>query len=119
MQERRKFIRINESLKVRYQVLRSFRLVTSHSKDFSEGGIRLPVIQRLQPGMVLEIEIYFPQYQKPAVATGEVVWIREIEDLKFPFVVGIKFINIDAASLNKIRNYIRSKDSDKYIGWIE
>jgi len=118
-EERRQFVRIDDSTKVRYQVIKSFRLVTSHTENISEGGIRLPILQRLQPGMVLEVELYFPQHSKPAVVTGTIVWIKEVGDLKFPFVVGIKFLSVDQASLNKIRTYIQSKRSDKLVGWIE
>ena len=118
MEERRQHIRISDSLKVVYQVLKSFRSVTSNTRDISEGGIRLPILQRLQPGMVIELELHLPDLRKPIRAIGEIVWLKEIEDLKFPFVVGVKFINIDTVSLGKIRDYIKEKSHEGYIGWI-
>ncbi|MDD3296457.1 MAG: PilZ domain-containing protein [Candidatus Omnitrophica bacterium] len=120
MKERRQHIRINDSLKVSYQVIKSFRLVVTQSKDVSEGGISLPILQRLSPGMVIDLEIYLSDSQKPIKATGEIMWLKEIKDLKFPYMVGIKFLKIDSASLNRIRTYVLKKlNKEKEVGWIE
>ncbi|MFA7677164.1 MAG: PilZ domain-containing protein [Candidatus Omnitrophota bacterium] len=120
MKERRQSIRINDSLKVSYQVIKSFRLVSTQSKDISEGGMSLPILQRLSPGMALDLEIYLSDSQKPIKATGEIMWSKEVTGLKFPYMVGVKFLKINPAALNRIRNYVLIKLSkQKEIGWIE
>ncbi len=119
MQERRKTVRINESFKVVYQVVKSFRMVSSQSRDISEGGICLPVLQHLEPKMILDLEIYLEGGQKPIKAVGEVVWLKEIKDLKFPFLIGIKFIKINPEGANRLHVYIKEKAEEEHLKWLD
>ncbi len=119
MQERRKYIRVNEDLTIGYQVLKSFRRVTSHSEDISGGGIRLPVLQPLQPGMVLELEFRLPKENKIFKVVGEVAWQDRLEGMNFKYIVGIKFKDIDENIRNRIVNYVKDKAGDGPFGLIE
>ncbi|MFH1363665.1 MAG: PilZ domain-containing protein [Candidatus Omnitrophota bacterium] len=119
MEERRKTIRITESFKVDYQVVKSFRMVSSRSQDISEGGICLPVLQRLQPKMVLDLEIYLEGDKKPIKAVGEVVWLKDIKDLKFLYLSGIKFIKIAPEAASRLKSYIDKKAASEHVKWLE
>lgn len=119
MKERRQSVRINESLSVKYQVVKSFRMVTSRSKDISEGGICLPILQRLQPKVKLDIEITLESNARPIKAIGEIIWMREVADLRFPFIVGIKFLKIKPEALDCLRAYIKEKSPEAHIKLIE
>lgn len=119
MEERRKTIRITESFKVDYQVVKSFRMVSSRSQDISEGGMCLPVLQRLQPKMVLDLEIYLEGERKPIKAIGEIVWLKEIKDLKFPYLSGIRFIKIVPEAASRLKSYIDKKSASQHVKWLD
>lgn len=123
MKERREYIRLGEYLKVAYKILDSKNAQSgSLVEDISGGGIRLPVKNRLWPGAVLELEITLPGVNEPVKASGEVVWFQVRNDADYPFVVGIKFINIDPFERGKILNYIRKRIEEKSgpdIEWLE
>lgn len=113
MEDRRECIRVDESLRINYKLLESFLSTSSKSKNISLGGICLPVFQRLDPGIVLALEIHLRNFSKPIVAVGEVVWRSEKEGLKptleFPFEIGIRFIKIKLADRNRLIKHIEDK----------
>jgi len=109
MKERRQKVRINESLSVSYQVVKSFRMVTSRSQDISEIGIRLPILQHLQPEVKLDMEISLDDSKESIKAIGEVIWSKKSEDLRFPFVAGIRFLKLDSDSLERLRAFIKQR----------
>jgi len=93
-------------------------MVTSNSKDVSEGGIRLPVLQHLQAKTVLDLEIYLDQSGKPIRATAEVVWCKKIEAIGFSFMAGIKFLEIDPPARTKLHTFISKKCKKDPIDWL-
>lgn len=113
MEERRKYIRINESLAVHYQILKAFMKSGSRSKDISGGGICFPVLQNIPVGTILELEIESPQIVRSIKATGMVKWIKKRENLQFPYEIGVEFINIDSTDRNNLINYIKERAKDK------
>lgn len=114
MRERRKYIRVKVSLRVTYQVLKSFRPITSYTRNISEGGLCLPIPQRLEPGILVECESYPLLFKEPIVVTGEVVWLKERGWVQLPFMIGVKFVNIVSKCQEQIRNYIWSKLNEEY-----
>ena len=123
MSEQRKNIRIDEQLRVTYQVIYPpDGHGGSSSKNISEGGICLPTQQRLQAGMILELSIHITEDANPIVATGEVIWLRDKEESRFPYSMGLKFVKIDPADRDKVFEYIRKKtksNKNANIGWID
>ncbi len=81
--------------------------------------MRLPVLQHLQPKMKLDMEIYLSDTAKPIKAIGEVIWSKKGKGLRFPFVVGIKFLKIDSDSLDRLRAYIKQKAPKGQVELIE
>jgi len=106
MQERRKFIRVNDYLKISFKLVNGFLGSSSQSDNLSEGGIQLPVDTRFEKGTILEIKENAAEWDKPIEAVGEIAWFREVSNSRHPFLVGIKFIKIIPSALEKIRKHV-------------
>lgn len=122
MSERRKYIRISDSLIISYRALNAFLRSGSRTKDISQTGICLPIPQRLEPGALLELEIHLREFEKTIVVTGKVVWIKERKNAQFPFEAGIEFIKIDPSDRDKIFSYINEKlknNTSTEVHWLE
>ncbi|MBU1122594.1 MAG: PilZ domain-containing protein [Candidatus Omnitrophota bacterium] len=110
MIERRKFVRLKDSLKITYKGIGADSVEKgSLIGDLGGGGVSIPVANRIKPGTILELEIYLPKREKPIVAVGEVVWLTVREDIQFPFLVGVKFSSMDPFDRGNILNYIAKK----------
>lgn len=108
MTEQRKHTRISESLMISHRLLLKGAYKTgARSSDISEGGISFPAHRSIEPGTNLELEIYIAEYKEPIVAISEVVWLRKRNDIRYPFLVGVKFIKIELLDRQKLRTYIR------------
>ena len=124
MKERREYIRLSESLKIFYKVLDSQGASRkgSFTEDLSGGGIRFAVNHHLEIGSCIELSLYLLDEKEPVVAQGEVMWLRERDDIKFPYIVGIKFVDIKPFERGKILNYIRQRIVDNKpseINWLD
>jgi c-di-GMP-binding flagellar brake protein YcgR len=121
MEERRRFVRLNVSVKVEYKVLETAakEIHSTLTKDISGGGICLIGDEELNTGRFLELKIYLPKEQEPILSLGRVVWSKpfiigdEITGKRFD--IGIEFIKIDDTKREKINQYIFSyiKTADK------
>lgn len=120
MIERRKFVRLKDSLKIGYRSINDDVVGRdSFSTDIGGGGISIPVANRVKPGTRLELEISLPKQDKPVAVTGEVVWLNTRDDVDFPFVIGVRFNNIDPFDRGKILKYITQKIRDGELVEIE
>ena len=124
MEERRKYIRLIESLKIIYTIVDPPPPLKKGclSEDIGGGGLRFSVEHRLSKGDTLELEIWLPRQVDSIRAVGEVVWVRESQDVTFKYIVGIQFVEIDPLQRGKILNYVRKRvvhhRSDD-ISWID
>jgi len=111
MQEKRKYIRIEAPVVVTYKLggkgVASRKTVT---KDFSEGGIRFPVYEKLKIGTAIELYIETPFDTMPIAAAGQIVWTsalstkegREIYD------VGVKFTKMQTFDKKRMAQTARN-----------
>jgi len=121
MAEQRKHIRVNDSLMISYRLSKETYRTGSRSKDISEGGICFPSSRSFELGTNLELEIHMLGFKKPIVATAEVVWVQMRSDIKYPFLVGVKFIRINLPDRRTLHNYISGiseKGISRDINWI-
>ena len=104
-EERRKYIRVQAPITVTYNLSgKEIATQKTVSKDFSEGGIRIPVYEELKVGTPLKLHIEIPFDTIPVFAEGQVVWIkasgtkegREIYD------AGVKFTQIQVSDKKKM-----------------
>ncbi len=105
--ERRKGKRIHKSLKVALCPSKYLLQTNALSRDISEDGICLVSPYRLEIGKVIELGIFLPEFKEPAVAVGEVVRRNKTDDPKFPYLLGIKFTEIDPTTQEKILERMR------------
>lgn len=102
MGERRRYVRVNKSVSLKYRVITGALKTVSQTEDISEGGMRLPTFQKVEPGTILELKVRLSRYKKPIVVVGKVVWCRPRRDRDFRFLVGIRFTRIASTHRNEI-----------------
>ena len=118
MKETRRHIRINADLEVTYRIVKDYARKWARSIDISKGGIRLPSAQKLQVGANLQLEIHTALSIKPLAISGCVVWVNELNDEKFPFEMGIKFVKILPSDLRTLYRICGEQEAKNSIRWI-
>ncbi len=113
MPENRQFLRLSKSLMVSYLPVKQLFRGGTRTTNISTGGICLPFFQRLELHSILDLEISLSTEERPIKATGEIVWIKTRNDVKFPFEVGIKFIKIEASLRDKLEKFIAKEGNDE------
>jgi len=103
LREKRKFVRFNEGLKIRYNRIESgTRPADSKIRDISRKGLCVSSYEKFKEKDSLEIEIEVPGFSKPVKATGSVIWVKELRSNddhgRRIFYTGIKFGNINPES---------------------
>lgn len=78
----------------------------------------MPIYQRFDVGVVLGLKIKFLEFDISIRAIGEIVWIKEIHEVNFPFLIGVKFIEIEPSAYDRLRDYIK-KYGRAQLGWFE
>ncbi len=108
MEERRKFVRLDTTVKISYKVL----LPTddqnhTNSRDISAGGVKIEVKEQLKPNTILWLEINLPTEADPLQAKGEVVWQEKINTAENNrYEMGIKFIEMDLNDRHRLNKYL-------------
>ena len=106
--ERRRYVRISDSLKINYRLAADALRANCRSADISEGGIRFNLYQKLEIGDTLKLEIYLKGSAEPLSAIGMVAWTRETPGKEYPFEAGIEFNVFAHSFLNEIKTHIQS-----------
>ena len=114
--ERRKNIRVNCNLDIRYNLVsaREKAGMDSVSRDISAGGTKLILEQKMSPGSLLEMDVALPQEKNPLKVTGKVAWQREIPgDIKKDgirrFATGIEFVRISHADRQRLSQFVKTQ----------
>jgi c-di-GMP-binding flagellar brake protein YcgR len=112
MDERRKEIRLDKFLSISYRISKGLLKSSARSRNVSQGGICLPVFQWLDPGLMLDMEIKVQEYEKPILASGEVIWIKANPGNKqYPFEAGIRILKIASLGKNEIKKILEKASS--------
>jgi len=123
MQEQRKNIRVDGPVKISYRVISPpDGWGDSVTINISKGGIALPADHTLLPGVVLELKIDLLNNTEPINATAEVVWVNKKTNTVMPYIIGLKFLNINLRDRDRIYYYISKKSEEKHknnMKWIE
>ncbi len=110
MKERRGYIRVNEAFNINYQVISPpDGGGISGTTNVSKGGISFPTDRLLVPGIILKLKIDLLKGGEPIDATGEVVWVKETDGEKFPYMIGIRFVRIELHNQDRIFHLINKK----------
>jgi len=111
--DNRIFERVQGELAVRYSPQGSNREFCTTTKNISGGGIRVSLLKRLDPGTLLDLEIFKYNADIKARCRGKVVWIwnepmnKENEQI---FEAGIQFINSQLLYIGRLVNYLESQN---------
>jgi uncharacterized protein (TIGR02266 family) len=100
--------RIPLKLKVNMEFEKFSGFISEYSENISEGGMFVKTTTPRPMGSVFSLEFKLKDDYKLIQGWGEVVWVREkTEDPAKPAGMGIKFLDLDQASRELIRNIIR------------
>ena len=102
--ERRKFIRLDITIDIKYKILKMGKKGEAVSKNISGEGISLSVDEEIPPASILLLEMKIPVYPESITAKGIVIWSKKSEIKKFE--IGMKFIKINPIVKTKIFKYI-------------
>jgi len=102
--ERRKFIRLDATIDVKYKILKIGKKGEAVSKNISGEGIRLSIGEEIPPASILLLEMKIPVYPESIIAKGIVIWSKKSEIKKFE--IGVKFIKINPIIKTRIFKYI-------------
>jgi len=110
--ERRVDVRIETILKTKYSIARSPQKTRdSRSKNISTGGVLIEMCEKLQPPTLLVLEIFILEEFGPVMATGEIIWSRELTHKdnsgRRLFDSGIKFVSMSPGDKEKLDKQIR------------
>jgi c-di-GMP-binding flagellar brake protein YcgR len=115
MEERRKFVRLDTSVKIRYKVLQPTDNNDTNSRDLSAGGVKIEVKEPIRPNTVLWLEINLPSEADPLQAKGEVVWQEKISPAENSgYEMGIKFLEMDVNDRSRLSKYLFSLLHSKF-----
>ncbi len=107
--ERRKYIRVRESLLVSYTAIDAEqRHHVSVSKNLSGQGVRLPLKEKLKVGTLLRLQLELLKEKQKIQLGAKVVWVRpNPQDKVFPYEAGLELINISLAKRTMLSNYLQ------------
>ena len=82
LDDHRQTVRCYLPLTITYEILegqgsRGPKSLHTVCKDFSEGGLSIPVGEYLKPGSRLRLTIELPDDRRPVIVSGEVLWCKE------------------------------------------
>ncbi|MFH1776365.1 MAG: PilZ domain-containing protein [Candidatus Omnitrophota bacterium] len=112
MDERRRYVRLDAGVEVKYSVFSSDAVpLLTTAKEISAGGIRIFTGEKLDIGTKVYLAIKLPGSETPIEGEAEVVWVEEFMIISEPrpstkFEVGLSFITIDEENINQISKYI-------------
>lgn len=108
--ERRRYIRLNTSVEVKYTVIGKPGTIRVFSKNISAGGICIIIEEKLEKDTPLQLEIVIPDLKEPIRALGRVVWQRRVEPAdeqsRTYLDTGIEFTGISNFDLFNINRYV-------------
>ncbi len=103
IKDRRAFVRLDIVLEIEYKLKQSQGpFVHILSRDIAPGGIRLLFHEYLPVGSLLDVIIRIPESTVMCKATGEIVWINDVQNSSGCFESGIKITEIDFSEFAKL-----------------
>ena len=113
-EERRKYARLDIRSKVNFSIIETpedetppdrFRAI---GKNIGVEGILITSDEELDTGMILDLEIYFPDKTGPVYLEGEVKWCKPLkgDDEKGKYDIGVKFLAVDKNHVVMLVKYV-------------
>jgi len=109
MEERRRFIRLEVPIEVKYVVEEDSDPVRKRvaTKDLSCDGLRFISERKLDEGSLLDLNLTIPGATNPVHIKGKTIWSKKLstEDAA-PFEVGLEFVQIEEDNKNTFLKYL-------------
>lgn len=116
--DNRLFERIEGELAVRYSPRGSDREYCTTTKNISGGGVRMSLLKRLDPGTVLDLEIFKYDSDIKTRCRGKLVWTwREPMDKEADqiFEAGVEFLNAELLYVGRLIAYLENQNKDSLL----
>lgn len=113
--EKRHYVRVGASVLTSYKIINASKEKESEiaAKNISGDGIKIPSKKRLEPGTLLEITLNFLNENKTITLKAKVIWINSNNNnKKYPYEIGLKFVNISSAQRTELSNYVQYLDRE-------
>ena len=115
MQEKRKFIRIPESLEISYRYTSQSKTAKFLTRDISQGGVRFLAHEFITPHTYLKIKLNLLKPRVTFEALVKVQWVKKAFEGE-RYEVGAEFIDISQQVLDRLKKYIENNpDTEKNI----
>ena len=107
IEERRKFIRLEVPVNLKYIAKGNSAQKEVTTKDLSCEGLRFTNNEGLEEGVLLELNLDIPDTSNPVHVNGKVAWAKRAstEDGSL-FDIGVEFIKIEEDNKNTFLKYL-------------
>lgn len=100
--------RFNATLKVSYKSLNGY--FTEYIKNIGKGGIFINTKKSHEINDIVDLSLEVPGLNKPLIIKGEIVHVKIHNVPDEDAGIGVKFIDIDPESRNKLINFIKNQN---------
>jgi len=115
--ERRRFVRLGDNLKVNFQTQDKTKpgqlaqKVAAIVKNISVEGMCFTSEKELTPGEEINLEVFLPGDNMPLRIDGEVIWNNKAEtnDERAEFETGVKLFTLEKSDEGKFMSYVWEK----------
>ena len=105
MQDRRKSLRLDVVLKVRFERKEDFQEALIH--NISQMGVYLATDRPFDVGYQFLIEIDLPNNKGQIQGKCEVVWVNQVEAKDYPMGMGVQFVELASKDQELLEEYLK------------
>ena len=111
-QDKRKFVRLDFRTEVNSNIVETSdekppkKLFRAVGKNVGAEGMLLTSNEELAPGVILDLEVLFPEKPNPVFIKGEVRWCLPIKEEPGTFDIGVRFQDVDKNSAFRLIEYV-------------
>ena len=110
IQERRRHMRFGASISGEFHVRNTQTKGLLTTDNFSRGGFKAILNQKIEQGVTLDCEMIFPETIMPFFSSGKVVWVKNCaEENNSKVDVGIQLESIDPTERQFLIDYCYKK----------
>ena len=107
LEEKRRYLRLNNALTIEYRLPDSNKVYTATTKDISALGVRFTTNEKLQEGSGVEITLNLPNIQSAIHVSGRIAWLKKISSGdNIAVEVGIEFLKVEEDNKNTFLRYL-------------
>lgn len=106
VEEKRKYLRLNNALEIEYTMPNSDKKYSATTKDISAVGLRISTPQKLEEGSIIEVTLKLPNTQSAVHVSGHVAWSKKPTPEDKLFESGVEFSKIEEDNKNTFLKYL-------------